>query len=283
MALTAAALFGVSGVVALDAFDQVSAVTMTQFRTLATALILGVLAVRRPVSIRRHLGGLTLLGGFLAAVTITYYVAIQRLGMGPGVTIQFLGPALVLVWMRLVQHRPVPAAAWAAAAIAVAGTGLMNEAWDLPASDPVGILAGLGAAVTFAGYLVVGERLGRSLPAMTVGAVSFGVAAVIWLAIEPPGLPQLTPGVWGQLVWVAVAGTALPFLLELAALRRSDPGRIGVVATAEPVVGAAAAWLALGQALSWVQVFGGVLVVIGISIIQLVTRSLAPDVPDLVV
>jgi drug/metabolite transporter (DMT)-like permease len=224
---------------------------------------------------------LVLLGVLLATVTITYYEAVDRLGVGPGVTIQFLGPALVLVWMRVVQHRVVPWAAWAAATVALIGTALMNEAWTLDSADPIGLAAGFGAAFSFAGYLIVGEYLGKRLPGLTVAAYGFAVAALIWVVVVPPVIPDVGVAVWSQLLWVAIGGTALPFVIEMAALRRADPATVGVAATAEPIVAAGAAWVVLGQSLTVLQMSGGLFVVAGIATIQLVTNSVAPDVPDL--
>lgn len=281
MALGAAGLFGVSGVVAAHAFEQVDPVRVAQFRSVLAAVLLGLVAWRRrALSTGGHLPGLLLLGGLLAAVTVTYYWAIQRLGVGPGVTLQFLGPVLVLGWMAGVQRRRVPPVAWGAALLAVGGTALMNRAWDADRLDPLGVAAGLGAAVGFAGYLVVGEHLGRRLGGLTITAWGFLFSAAIWLLVVPVEVPQVGAVVWAELVWVGVAGTALPFLLEVAALRRADPGRVGVVATAEPVVAAAAAWVALGQTLAPVQALGMAATVAGVAAVQASTHSVAPDVPQ---
>ncbi len=281
MAIAAAVLFGVSGVVAADAFASVDPVIVAQYRSVgAAAILVGAAYLRRQTRTAGMRAELLLLGALLAAVTITYYWAIDRLGVGPGVTLQFLGPTLVLVWMQVVQRRRVPAAAWTAAAAAIAGTGLMTRAWNLDGLDVGGVLAGLGAAVTFAGYLIVGERLGRRAPGLTVAAAGFTVSALIWVVVVPVTVPDIPALVWGQLAWVAIAGTAAPFLLEIAALRHADPGRVGIIATAEPVVAAATAWMALGQALVPAQVVGGILVVVAIATIQWVTHSVAPDAPS---
>lgn len=280
MAIVAAVLFGVSGVVAADAFESVDPVVVAQYRSIGAAVILvGVAYARRQTRTAGMRFDLVLMGGLLAGVTITYYWAIDRLGVGPGVTLQFLGPSLVLVWMRVVQPRTVPAAAWMAAGAAVAGTALMTRAWDLDGLDPIGVLAGLGAAATFAGYLIVGERLGRRAPGLTIAAAGFAVSALLWVLAVPVSIPDVSGTVWAQLIWVAVGGTAAPFLLEIAALRHADPGRVGVIATAEPVVAAGVAWVALGQALIAAQVVGGILVVAAIAIIQQVTHAVAPDAP----
>lgn len=269
MTLAAAVLFAGAAVVAADVFTLVAPTRVAQFRSVIAALVLGGIALRRGrIHPRGQLVGLILLGATLAAVTVTFYWAIERLGVGPGTTIQFTAPVLVLAWMRLVEGRPVPAVGWAAAATAVVGTALMTRAWDT-SLDLVGVVAGVGAAVTFAAYLLLGERLGGVLPSLTVIAYGFAISAIIWLVAVPPSIGDLTPGAWWRLIFIGLAGTAAPFLLEVSALRRADPGSVGVVATTEPVVGAALAWMMLGQVLVPSQVVGGVLTAVSVAAIHL--------------
>jgi drug/metabolite transporter (DMT)-like permease len=71
-----------------------------------------------------------------------------------------------------------------------------------------------------------------------------------------------------ELVWLVLLGTVAPFLLEVAALRMTDPGIVGVVATIEPVVAATTAWWWLDQFLDPLQVVGGLLVVGAVALIQ---------------
>jgi len=216
----------------------------------------------------------------LAAVTLTFYWAIERLGVGPGVTIQFLGPSLVLFWMRFVQHRAVPRLAWVAAGSAVAGTALITRAWEFQALDPLGVLAGLGAAITFAGYLVSGEYLGRRLPGLTIGAYGFAISAVLLLVAAPLELPSADAVGWTQLIWIAIGGTVIPFMMSLTALRSSDPGRVGVLQTLEPAVAVGSAWIVLGQVLGGGQVMGVLVVIASIAAIQYLTSNVTPDAPS---
>jgi drug/metabolite transporter (DMT)-like permease len=272
MTLAAAVLFGVSSVVAADVFDAVSAARVAQFRSVVAALVLGAIAYRRGLTSHGgNLALLALLGVNLAAVTVTFYWAIERLGVGPGTTIQFTAPVLVLVWMRWVERRHVPPLAWAAGALAVVGTSLMTGGWGV-GLDPIGVLAAVAAALTFGSYLVLGERLGARLPALTVIAYGFAFSALIWVVVVPPRIDDLTSGSWIRLIFVGLLGTAAPFLLELSGLRRADPGSVGVVATAEPVVGAAVAWMALGQVLTPIQVVGGTITALSVAAIQMVTN-----------
>ena len=214
----------------------------------------------------------------LAVVNVTFYWAIERLGVGPGATIQFLAPVLVLGWMAAVQDRAVRTAAWIAAFVSVVGVGLVSRAWDGANADWVGVAAGLASAVLFASYLMLGEHLGKRLRPLTIMAWGFLIASAFWAVAQPLwDFPSdLSGDVWLKLLWVGVAGTALPFLIEFAALRRASAGLIGVVATTEPVIGAAAAWIMLGQRLGELQIVGGVMVVVAVASIQ---RRGLPEAP----
>lgn len=271
LALLAALLWGVSGAVAADAFADVSPARVAQARALLAALLLvpyawwkGMLRVGG-----RH-AWLLALGINLAAVNVTFYWAIDRLGVGPGATIQFLGPILVLGWMVFVQGRRVTRVAWVAAVGAVVGVALVSRAWDVGEADWIGLSAGLASAGLFASYLLIGEYLGKEMRAMTVMAWGFLIAAAFWVVVAPLWTfpTGLANDVWIKLLWVGVAGTALPFLIEFAALRRAAAGLVGVVATAEPVIGAVAAWVMLNQRLDAAQILGGLMVVVAVASIQ---------------
>lgn len=271
LALLAALLWGVSGAVAADAFSAIPPARVAEARALLAALVIVPFAwFRGRLNPRGKLGWFVLLGINLAAVNITFYWALDRLGVGPGATIQFLGPILVLGWMAVVQHRAVGRIAWIAAVLAVSGVGMVTRAWELGGSDWLGVAAGLASALTFASYLLLGEHLGRTLPAVTVMAWGFVFASAFWLVVQPLwSFPTALSGqVWAEVIWVGLAGTAIPFLVEFAALRRAPSGIVGVVATAEPVIGATAAWVALDQRLGLVQIVGGLMVVVAVASIQ---------------
>ena len=93
---------------------------------------------------------------------------------------------------------------------------------------------------------------------------------MFWLLVLPVwSFPtDLSGTVWGQLVWIGTAGTALPFLAQFAALRRVASGIVGVVATAEPVIAAGAAWIILDQSLSSIQMAGGLIVVVAVAAVH---------------
>lgn len=270
-ALTAAALYGVSGAIAADVFDVVSPARVSQIRALIAAAVLLPFAWHRGLlSPRGRLAWLMLLGLNLALVGLTFYWALDRLGVGPGATMQFLGPFMVLAFMALVQRRPVSRFTWGAAFLAIVGVALITEAWALDDLDLLGLASGLTTAALFAAYFLLGEHLGKSLPALTMITWGFVFASVFWLLVLPIwSFPtDLSRIVWAELVWVGIGGTALPFLAQFAALRRVASGIVGVVATAEPVIAAGAAWVLLDQSLSPVQVAGGLVVVLAVAAVH---------------
>ena len=270
-ALIAAALYGVSGAIAADVFTELSPARVSQIRAFITAAVLVPYAWHRGVlSPQGQLPVLAVLGLNLAFVGVTFYWALDRLGVGPGATMQFLGPFIVLGWMAVVQHRSVSRFTWLAAGVAILGVGLIAEAWKVDDLDVLGLASGLTTATLFAGYFLLGEHLGKTLPALTMITWGFVFASLFWLLVLPVwSFPSdLSGSVWTRLVWVGIAGTALPFLAQFAALRRVASGIVGVVATAEPVIAAAAAWVILDQNLTVVQVAGGLIVVLAVAAVH---------------
>jgi drug/metabolite transporter (DMT)-like permease len=271
LALAAAAMFGVSGAVAGGVFSEIDPARVAQSRSLIAAVLLTAFAVSRGVF--RLDGGLAkfvLLGLNLALVNVTFYWAIDRLGVGPGATVQFLAPVLVLVWIAVVRRDHVSPIAWLAAIGAVFGVGLVTQAWSLGGSDLVGVSAGLASAFLFAAYLVYGEYLGETYAPAQLGAWGFVFASAFWAIVLPWwSFPfEAARANLADLLVVGIVGTALPFMVEFVALSMASSGVVGIVATAEPPIGALAAWILLDQQLEPVQWLGIAIVVVAVATVQ---------------
>lgn len=275
LALTSAVIFGLSGAVAGGLFDEVSPTRVTQARAIGVMVtLLPYVLIRGAPSVGRAWPALLAFGAVLAGVTVTFYWALDLLGVGPGATVQFVAPVFVLLWMRFVDHRPVVPIAWVASAGALIGVALVTEAWKVGEVDALAMAAGVSSAVLFAVYLLLAEHLAHRLPPTALTAYGFTIAAAIWLVAAPLGdFPtDLSNSAWWRLGVVLVFGSTVPFLLELAALKTVSSGLVGVIATAEPVVAGAAAWLLLDQALSPAQVAGSLLVASSVAVISLFAR-----------
>jgi len=271
VALTGALLFAIAGVIAAGVFDTVSPARTAQSRAvIAAVVLLGYGAFRRRLALGRHLWRFAVIGVIIAALTVAYYESIARLGVGPGITIEFLAPVLVLAWIATVRGERVRPAVWVAAVAAVTGVGFVTRAWQADGGDLVGIGFGLAAAALYAAYILLGERLSAEHHPLAIGAWGFTFAAVFWLVVLPPWtFPwDEAGGVGLELVAIGVLGTAIPFVLSFVALSLASPGVIGVVLTAEPPFAAILAAMFLDQHLVPIQWIGVVLVAIAVSAMQ---------------
>lgn len=271
LAIFAATLWGVSGVIAGGVFDVVPPARVAEARSLIALVVLVPYAAFRGEL--RPQGGMwkfALLGLNLALVSVTFYWALEALGVGPGATIQFLGPILVLGWLVGVKHLTVRPIVWVAAGAAVVGVGFVTKAWTLDSSDVLGIGAGLVSAAAFAVYLLYGEYLGKTYKPVHIATWGFIFASLFWVVVLPLWTfpTAIGAGAWIGLVIIGVLGTAVPFIAEFAALRLIQSGIVGVIATAEPAISAVAAVIMLGQALDPVQWVGVAVVVTAVATVQ---------------
>jgi drug/metabolite transporter (DMT)-like permease len=286
LAAVAALMFAVNGSIAKFLLDDgVSAVHLSQLRaTLSFALLAGALVLvdRSRLRIARtdvaRMAWLGIAG--LALVQLTYFLAIDRLPISVALVIQFTGPLLVLLWLRVAHGRRLKPSLYGAVALSVAGSALVVEVYDAGALDGLGVAFAVAAAVTFALYLVGFERAGHRYDAFTTLTWGLGFATLFWVAASPPwtfpfedfsGNRNL-----GLALGVVVIGTLAPFLLNVSALRHLPAARVGVVATLEPVLATAIAWAIHGEALAALQIAGGVLVVAAVAWVQ--AHPPAPEV-----
>lgn len=286
-----ACCFGTSGAMAKAAMDaglspgQVASVRIC----LAAVLLLTgtVLFRRRALVIRRREWPVLLVYGVVgvALVQLLYFVAVSRLPIGVAMLLEYLSAVLVTLWVRFVRRVSMPRVVWIGVGLAVAGLVLVAQVWHGLSLNTVGVLAGLATAAASATYFLIGERgVATSDP---VGMTTWGlvIGAVVMLAIDPPwtiparlltvhvSLGALRPPLWQELVALAVLATVIPYLAGMAALRHLPSSVVSVLSLLEPVVATALAWALLDQALSPVQVAGGVVLLTGAFVVQLTSRA----------
>jgi drug/metabolite transporter (DMT)-like permease len=278
LAAVAAAMFAVNGSIAkLLIEDGVSPADLSQLRVTVAFVMLGgalLLVDRRRLRIARadvpRMAWLGFAG--VAIVQLSYFLAIERMPISVALVIQFTGPAMVLLWLRLAHGRRLKPSLYGAVALSVAGSALVVEVFDAGSIDGLGVVYALVAAVTFAIYLVGFERAGQSYDAFTTLTWGLGFATLFWVLVSPPWTFPL--GDFDSLDHVALAlgvvviGTLAPFLLNLSALRHLPAARVGVIATLEPVLATLVAWAIHDEALAGIQIVGGVLVVAAVAWVQ---------------
>jgi drug/metabolite transporter (DMT)-like permease len=135
--------------------------------------------------------------------------------------------------------------------------------------DLTGLVFGLATAAAYILYLVCGRSIGAAVPAGTSTMYGSLVAAAAWSFVQPPWRIENTawePRTLVPLVLVGVLGMAAPFALVLTAVRRLGPTRVSMLGTFEIVATSVIAYVWIGQALTPAQCFGGVLVIIGVTV-----------------
>ena len=296
--VAAGACWALAAVLASYAFDRgVPPVRLAEARgAVALVALAPFLAWRRPDLLRPPPGTwpvLATFGACVAAVNLSYYLAIDHLPVGVAVALQYTGPAMLMAATALLGG---PAGgdpgrlAWTAVGLTLAGAVLVSRALEgLGALEPAGLAAGLASAVLFAAYLLAAERAGRrgAEPATTL-VWGFAVAVAIWAVAVPwwtwPLAVLGDPGVAAAVLGVGLVGTLLPFALAVGAVRVISAATAGIAATSEPVFAAGFAWLLLGQHLAPAQLAGGALVVAGVVLAQLAAArsrpGAAPVSPD---
>lgn len=283
MAMTAAIMWGTNGVISRFLFERgITPLTLVQARSIIAALGMGLFllcAARSRLRVqRRDMPLLLLFGLALAVVTYSYFLAVQFLPVAIAVMIQYTGPTLIALYSALVQRRVPPPRIWAALGLTLVGIALLAGVADLLGGSVargvtlLGVVIASASAVIMAFYILVGERLGKRLQPQTSVFYGFAMAALLWLVVQPPWNFQtaaLAPDALPLVLLVGIIGTLLPFGLFLAAINRLDATRAAILATVEPVTATLLSWVWLGEALDAWQVAGGLLVLVGVTVVQL--------------
>jgi inner membrane transporter RhtA len=172
------------------------------------------------------------------------------------VTIEVLGP---LVLSIVASKRR---SAWLWALLAFAGVvALAGGGWDR--LDPLGVLFALGAAASWAFYILASARVGREFPGLNGLALAMTVGALIALPFGflSAGSALLRPDLLALGAAVAVLSSTIPYALELIALRRLPAAVFAILLSLAPATAALAGWLLLGQELTWLELVGIALVI----------------------
>jgi inner membrane transporter RhtA len=188
-----------------------------------------------------------LFGLALALMNFSIYLAIDRIPLGVAVTLEFVGPLGVAVAgsRRLLDLLWVVLAA--AGILLLAPLGLFGG-MDL---DPVGVACALLAGCLWAAYILLSARTGSVFPGGTglVIALCVGTVVLAPIGILGAGYALLDPKLLLAGFGVAMLSSAIPFSLELEALRKIPARIFGVLMSLEPAVAALAGLLVLGERL----------------------------------
>lgn len=270
--LTGAFLVQGSAALATTAFDAFGTVGTSALRFAAAAVLLtAVLRPRVRGRSRRDWAAIVAMGTALAAMSVGFYCAIERIPLGSAVAILFAGPLSIAV---AASRRPLDVA-WAL----LAATGIVLVSGGLPRGSLGGVAFALGAAVALAAYLVCSRRVGERFDGFDGLALAIGVSALLTSPLALAAAAGATaPGDFAIVGLLALTGLALPYALEFSALRRVGVRVVSILLSFDPVVAALVGLVALHQHLGALQLLGIALVTIASCGVVAGPRSATP--PD---
>lgn len=291
--------FGVNGTVSKAILlSDIDPARLSQLRVSAAFLILAAfVAINRPQRLkvaRREWPYLIAYGILGVAMTqYLYFVALQYLPVGVALLIEFTAPVFVALWFRFVLKEPTRATVWLALTVALLGLALVAEVWRGFSFDAIGLIAALGAALALSTYYLLTDhevRMPEPRDPVSLTMWGFGFAALFWVIVQPwrsfpwsgftgssdPDLGSIIGGrpLWLLTAWMVVLGTVLPFWLIVASMRHLRASQASVVGLTEPLLAIIVAWVVLSEALSIVQLLGGILILLGVVLAE---RSRTPQ------
>lgn len=238
------------------AFAAIGPAGVVAVRQLIAAMVL-LPTVRPPVRAftRAQWWPVLLLGLVFGAMNLSLYSAIDRIGLGLAVTLEFLGPLAVAL---ATSRRLLDLGCALGAALGVYVLVLPG-----PSTDYLGVGLALLAAACWASYILLNRLVGRRLPGLQATAAACGVSGLFYLPVVVVLLVQgtLTPT---PLLFAATAGvmsSVLAYALDLTALRTVPAGFFSVFMSVHPVMAALAGALILHQVPALHEVVGIALVV----------------------
>jgi inner membrane transporter RhtA len=238
-------------------FDEVGPGGTVFLRVMFAAVVL--VAVWRPAVGGRSRLDWRLIAAFglsLAAMNLAFYEALERIPLGIAVTFEFVGPLGVAI---AGSRRPLDLA-WVV--LAAAGIVLLSDfgSADL---DGLGVALALLAGGFWAAYILLSARVGRTFPGGSGLALAMVAAAamLVPVGVADAGGELLVPGVLAVGVAVAMLSSAIPYTLEMEALRRMPAGVFGVMMSIEPAVAALAGFIVLDEGLATRELVAILLVV----------------------
>ena len=257
----------IGAVIAVNLFDQVNPATVALFRVIGASIALIAISSRRLFHrhhrqkwTRQDFIAMTVFGVATALMNTFFYLAIDRLPLGKGVAIEFIGPIAVAA-VRTRSRRNAVALGCAALGVAVlSGVEIRGE--------PLGLLYIFLASAMWATYIVVGSRVAqqnRGVSGLGVG-LAIGALVITPVGASTSGSVCSAPHLILACMFVGVMSNAIGYGIDQSVLRRIPIRRFSVLLALLPVTATVIAFIALDQKPQPLDLFGMALVLVGVVI-----------------
>ncbi len=239
-----------SASLAKTVFPIIGPAATTALRLLFAALVLfPVMRPWRAKLTRKQWLPIILYGLSTGVMNMCFYQAISRVPLGIGVALEFTGP---LAMAMIGSRRPIDFL-WIA--LAVGGLSLLLPIHEFSGElDPVGVAFALGAGFCWALYIFFGKRAGNAGGGASVAlGMIVGACTAMPFGLASAGATMFSLSVLPLALLLGVFSSALPYALEIVALRQLPSQTFGILMSLEPVLAALSGLLFLGEHLTFAQ------------------------------
>ena len=183
----------------------------------------------------------------LGGMNILFYLAIARIPLGIGVALEFTGPLAVALFSSR-RKRDLIWVGFAIAGILL----LLPDMHGVDALDPVGVMLALAAGACWAGYILFGKKTNTQSSGGVTVALGMTVAALVLVPVGAvtQGMALLSWDVLPLGFLVGILSSAIPYSLEMVALRNMTSQNFSVFMSMEPAIAALAGFLILAELLT---------------------------------
>ena len=258
LVLGAATSIPIGAAIASTLFDEVGPAGIVFLRLLFAAALL--LALWRS-PLRGHSAAawrlIITFGVVVAGMNLAFYLAIDRIPLGIVTALAFTGPLAIAVW----SSRKAGDIVWVV--LAAAGVILLSPGIG-QSVETLGLVFALIAGAFWAAYVLTSEKVGQAFEGGHGLALAMMIGAVVMLApgVAAGGTALLRPEVLAVGIVVALLSTALPYSLELEALRRVPSGTYGVLLSMQPATAVVVGFIGLNQDLTATELAAVSLIVV---------------------
>lgn len=190
------------------------------------------------------------------------FVAAYRLPGGVAATVGAIQPLIVILLARLLLGTAIRPLAVVAAIAGMAGVALLILT-PKAALDPIGVVAGLGGAVSMAAGTVLTRRWQPPVSPLTFTAWQLTAGGLLLLPVAltlEPALPAPTAANLLGFAWLGLIGAALTYILWFRGLSRLEPSVVAPLGFLSPMMAVILGWSILDQSLGPAQICGMIIV-----------------------
>ncbi|MFA6540478.1 MAG: DMT family transporter [Bacteroidota bacterium] len=285
----AAILWGIAATVAKFFFNRhYEPLILVQMRvSIAFVILFTYFLFKNPEVLRFRLKDIphVLIVGVLgvAGSNYFYYAAIKETNVSTAILVQYTAPIMVMLYAAGFQKEKLFASKVTALVLSISGIFLAIGAYnpDIIKANGYGIILALLAAVSFSIFNVSGKELTKKYSVWTGLIYFLGAATVFWSFINNPVQivdAHYTNEDWGVFAVISVISILLPYSLYYFGLLHVQSSKAIIISTLEPVVAIISEWLFLEGSMGLIQIFGAVLVISAIVILQRSTSERQPIV-----